>query len=197
MNLSPLTLENEFVCLEPMAEGHRELLRPLAETPGLWSLMTMRGDGPHFDSWFDFQLKGQAEGTQISHVVTRKSTNTVVGHSAYLMIAPIHARAEIGWTWYSPEARGTEVNPASKRLLLERLFACGAERAELKTHGLNKHSQAAMRKLGAVYEGTLRHHTRTWRGDLRDTVWFSILKGEWPKVRDDLDDRLAAFRASL
>lgn len=193
MKLDPQVLENDFVRLEPMEERHREILRPLAADADIWTLMTLRGDGPHFDDWFSLMLKTQAEGSQISHVIWRKRTGEPVGHSAYLVISPTHARAEIGWTWYTASARATEVNPACKHLLLGRLFECGAERAELKTHGLNKRSQAAMLKMGAKYEGTLRRQFRTWRGDLRDTVWFSVLKDEWPGVRDGLAARLEAF----
>jgi len=190
MNLTPAILENEWVRLEPMTEAHREAMRPLAADPEIWALMTLRGDGEHFDAWFDLMLATQESGTQISHAIFRKSTNAMVGHSSYLVISTANQRAEIGWTWYEASARGTEVNPACKLALLGRLFECGAERAELKTHGLNKRSQAAMLKMGAKYEGTLRRQMRTWRGDLRDTVWFSVLKEEWPTVKAGLEVRL-------
>jgi RimJ/RimL family protein N-acetyltransferase len=193
MDLTPAILENNWVRLEPMSDTHRESLRPLVGDPDIWSLMTLRGDGEHFDAWFDLMLDTQATGTQISHVIYRKTTGEIVGHSAFLVISPSNQRAEIGWTWYTASARGTEVNPACKLALLGRLFECGAERAELKTHGLNKRSQAAMLKMGAQYEGTLRRQMRTWRGDLRDTVWFSVLKDEWPDVKAGLEARLSAL----
>ena len=193
MDLTPAVLENEFVRLEPLESQHREVLRPLADDQDIWALMTLRGDGEHFDRWFNLMLTEQEAGRQISHVIYRKSDNAPVGHSAYLVISSMNARAEIGWTWYVADARGTVVNPACKHLLLDRLFDCGAERAELKTHGLNKRSQAAMLKMGARYEGRLRRQMRTWRGDLRDTVWFSVLRDEWPEVKAGLEARLAAF----
>ena len=190
MNLTPAILENDWVRLEPLTGAHREAMRPLAADRDIWSLMTSRGDGTHFNAWFDLMLATQETGTQISHAIFRKSTDSLVGHSAYLVISPPNQRAEIGWTWYTESARGTEVNPACKLALLGRLFDCGAERAELKTHGLNKRSQAAMLKMGAKHEGTLRRQMRTWRGDLRDTVWFSVLKEEWPDVKAGLEKRL-------
>ena len=193
MELTPAVLENEWVRLVPLNETHREAMRPLAADPDIWSLTTLRGDGEHFDSWFDLMLATQLAGTQISHAIFRKTTGEMVGHSAYLVISPPNQRAEIGWTWYTASARGTEVNPACKLALLERLFECGAERAELKTHGLNKRSQAAMLKMGAKHEGTLRRQMRAWRGDLRDTVWFSVLKDEWPDVKAGLEARLSAL----
>ena len=50
----------------------------------------------------------------------------------------------------------------------------------------------AIAKLGAVREGVLRHHLIRADGSRRDTVVFSILRAEWPGVRDRLDARLAA-----
>lgn len=190
MEIAPLILENDWVRLEPLDERHRETMRPLADDPSIWKWMTIRGDAEHFDHWFDLMLSEQATGRQISHAVFAKPGGQLVGHSAYLVISRTNKRAEIGWTWYVSEARGTLINPAAKLALLGRLFDCGAERAELKTHGKNMRSQAAMKKMGAVYEGTFRQHTLTWRGDLRDTVWFSVLKDEWSSVRSRLNRRL-------
>jgi hypothetical protein len=33
-------------------------------------------------------------------------------------------------------------------------------------------------------------------GQLRDTAWFSVIREEWPTVRDGLDARLTAFSAA-
>jgi RimJ/RimL family protein N-acetyltransferase len=48
-------------------------------------------------------------------------------------------------------------------------------------------------KLGAMQEGILRQDRVTWTGRIRDTVIFSVLADEWPRVRDGLDARLAAL----
>ncbi len=87
---------------------------------------------------------------------------------------------------------GSAINPASKLLLLDYAFAHGMIRVEIITDALNAASQAAIRKLGATFEGTLRQHKRTWTGRMRDTAQFSILKDvEWPEVRAKLQARLA------
>lgn len=192
MKLSAKTLENEIVRLEPLSETHRECMREPAAEEELWALTTIRGDGPFFDSWFDLMRAHHEQGKQISHAVIDKASDSLVGHSAFLSIFPEHQRLEIGWTWYSPQARGTRINPASKSLLLGRAFEAGAKRVELKTHGLNQRSQNAMLKMGATREGVLRQHTKTWRGDWRDTVFFSVLENEWSAVKAGLDARLKA-----
>jgi RimJ/RimL family protein N-acetyltransferase len=192
MKIEPAVLENAVVRLEPLSEAHREALRPLAQESALWALTSIRGDGDYFDPWFDLMLKGQASGSQISHLVRRQSDGAAAGHSAFLAIAPEHERLEIGWTWYGADHRGTTVNPAAKHLLLGRAFACGAERVELKTHHRNLRSQNAMLKMGATKEGVFRRHLKCWTGEWRDTVWFSVLRAEWPAVGAGLEARLAA-----
>jgi len=191
MQLKPAILENAHVRLEPLDETHREALRGPADDPDIWAFMTERGDGAHFDAWFDKMLAASAGSAQISHAVFDAASGACVGHTAFLEISARHARAEIGWTWYAADARGVLVNPACKHLLLARAFACGAERVELKTHHMNQRSQRAIARLDAVREGVLRSHYATWTGQRRDTVMFSILRAEWPGVRAALDARLS------
>ncbi|WP_284763726.1 GNAT family protein [Arthrobacter sp. efr-133-R2A-63] len=47
--------------------------------------------------------------------------------------------------------------------------------------------------LGASYEGTLRGHRFAPDGSRCDTAVFSILREEWPHVREALLGRLAPF----
>jgi len=190
MDLEPAILLDAHVRLEPLIEAHREALRAPADDRDIWAFMTQRGDGPHFDAWFDKMLTASAGPVQISHAVIDAVSGACVGHTAFLEISAGHARVEIGWTWYAASARGGAVNPACKRLLLAHAFDCGAKRVELKTHHLNLRSQRAIARLGAVREGVLRSHYATWTGQRRDTVMFSILRAEWPAVRAALDARL-------
>ena len=189
MDLGPRILENDWVRLEPMQEAHREALRKPADDPDIWTHMTFAGFGPHYDTWFDAMMDAQTRD-QISYVAVRKSAQQVVGHTSYLAIVPEQQRVEIGWTFYAADARRTEVNPACKLALFENAFASGAERVELKTGGKNLRSQGAMTKMGAQREGMLRSQVNTWRGERRDTVYFSVLKPEWPAVRAGLLKRL-------
>jgi RimJ/RimL family protein N-acetyltransferase len=114
-----------------------------------------------------------------------------VGSTRLANVEPAHRRAEIGWTWVAAPWQRTAVNTEAKLLLLGHAFdAMGCQRVELKTDALNARSRAAIARLGAVEEGTLRHHMITESGRVRDTVYFSILAGEWPAVRAGLEARL-------
>jgi RimJ/RimL family protein N-acetyltransferase len=117
----------------------------------------------------------------------------LVGSSSYLNIVPADARLEIGFTWYTAEARGGAVNPEAKYLLLENAFAVHYNRVEFKTDARNARSRAALVKLGAKEEGVLRGHMWMPKGYFRDSVYFSILASEWPEVRAGLQTRLNAL----
>lgn len=187
------TLEDSFVRLEPLADLHKEPLRAACDAdPDLWPALYYRSyGGEHFDPSWDQLRAQQADGSRLTFAVLHRGQ--VVGMSSYIDIQPANRALEIGTTYYRPEARGGAVNPAAKRLMLEHGFAAGTNRVAFKVDDRNQRSQAAMIKLGATREGLLRHDMITWTGHVRSSVVFSILKDEWPKVRDRLDARLAVF----
>ena len=55
---------------------------------------------------------------------------------------------------------------------------------------------AAILRIGAKEEGTLRKHAVSDRGVPRDTVYFSILDDEWPGVRARLESMMRSGSAS-
>jgi RimJ/RimL family protein N-acetyltransferase len=64
------------------------------------------------------------------------------------------------------------------------------ERVEAKTDVLNERAKAGLLKVGMIPEGVLRSHTLMHSGRRRDTIYFSILRNEWP-------ERKPAFFAEL
>jgi N-acetyltransferase len=190
MHLAPRPLKGKHVRLEPIEEGHREALRAAANDPEIWRFFPDRGDGSHFDALFERRLATHRDGTWIVHHVRRLADNALIGQTCYLNIDAYSARVEIGGTWYIRDARGGQVNPECKLLLMAAAFAAGAHRVELKTDARNAQSRAAILKLGAIEEGTLRRHTLMWDGFVRDTVYYSVLDDEWPGVRVGLERRL-------
>jgi len=193
LNLEPRLLENSFVRLEPMEDRHRDGLRAACEAdPDIWTrLYPFSWAGEHFDPTWKTLRRDMEQGRTIGHAVV--TSGEVVGLTCFSAIDPVNASVEIGGTYYRPEARGGPVNPACKRLLMAAAFGAGARRVVYRVDALNERSRAAVLKLGAVQEGVLRQDRVTWTGRVRDTVIFSVLKAEWPGVRDGLDARLAAF----
>lgn len=192
MNLEPKVLENRFVRLEPMDERHREDLRAAcAADPEVWAALypySMLGEA--FDEVWARQFADPGPGWIGYAVIV---DGRCMGMSSWLAIDPANRSVEIGGTYYHPAVRGGAVNPAAKRLLLGAAFDAGARRVSLKVDAINLRSRAAVQKLGATQEGTLRQDRVVWTGRVRDTVIFSVLADEWPDVRNRLDARLAAF----
>lgn len=119
------------------------------------------------------------------------AVGTVVGTSSLGDWDLTNERVHLGWTAYGPRWWGTSVNPAAKLALLGHAFDdCGFGRVKLQTDLLNTRSQDAIARLGATREGVLRRHTRRADGTFRDTVVYSVLREEWPAVREGLLARL-------
>jgi RimJ/RimL family protein N-acetyltransferase len=58
----------------------------------------------------------------------------------------------------------------------------------------NGPSRAALRRIGAVEEGTLRHHMLRKDGSRRDSVYFAVIREDWPDVRAHLVGLLSRSR---
>jgi len=193
MTLSPITLENAFVRLDPLEEQHRELLREAGNDPDLWRFASVNLDNTHFDSWIDHRLTEIAKGAELTWAVFDKASNSYAGSTSYLAYVGAHKRVEIGWTWYAKRVWAGAVNPSCKRMLLAHGFdTLGLNRIELKADARNTRSRQAMERFGAKFEGIHRSHMVRPDGRLRDTAWFSVIREEWPAVRDGLDARLEA-----
>lgn len=193
MKLQPVTLENAFVRLDPLEERHREPLREAGNDPDLWRFANVNLDNTNFDSWIDHRL-AEIEKGDLTWAVFDKASKTHAGSTSYLAHVAIHKRVEIGWTWYAKRAWAGAVNPSCKRMLLAHGFdTLGLNRIELKADARNQRSCKAMERFGARFEGIHRAHMVRPDGRLRDTAWFSVIREEWPAVRDGLDARLAVF----
>ncbi len=193
MQLNAQNLTGRFVRLEPLAEAHREGLRVAANDPAIWTYFPVNGNGADFDPWFNGVRHMHESGAYISFAVRRLADNALVGTSWFLEIVPEHKRVEIGGTWYARSAQASTVNPECKLLLLGHAFEAGANRVELKTDARNARSRAAILKLGAKEEAIHRAHMVVRDGYIRDSVYFSIIRSEWPHVRAGLEARLAAM----
>jgi RimJ/RimL family protein N-acetyltransferase len=188
-----VVLTGSHVRLEPLALGHAPGLA--ASTAGdeeVWRWLPVFPAGEaEVSAVVAAALADRDAGQRFPFAVLEAGSGRVVGSSSYLDIDPGNRRIEIGWTWLSRSVWRTPVNTEAKLLLLGHAFDdLGYERVALKTHHNNERSQAAIARLGAVREGTLRHHMLHRDGTWRDSVYFSILSAEWPGVRDRLRARL-------
>jgi RimJ/RimL family protein N-acetyltransferase len=132
-------------------------------------------------------LTEQKAGTALPFATVERATGRVIGSSRFGNYVEPHRRIEIGWTWISPPWQRTAVNTEAKLLMLTHAFeTLNCRRVELKTSAVNARSRAAMLRIGAIEEGTLRQHMINPDGSSRDSVYFSILDGEWPTAKERL-----------
>jgi N-acetyltransferase len=200
MKFEPAVLENAFVRLEPLEERHREPLRAAGVDPELWRFHPINPFGMAFDRWFDYYLSASQKGADQCWAVLDKASGQYAGSTSYLLATNIPApyrKVEIGSTWYAKPFWAGAVNPSCKRMLFALGFeTLGLNRVELKLDATNIRSFRAIARLGARFEGIHRAHMVMPDGRIRDTAWFSVLREEWPGVREGLDARLAKFTTS-
>jgi N-acetyltransferase len=189
---SPVTLTGEHVVLEPLERRHAAGIAAAADDE-TFRYMPLSPLGPGgVESYLDEALDGLAAGAYLPFAILWPRSGALIGSTRFGDIAPEHQRLEIGWTWLSAAARRTAANTEAKLLLLGHAFeSLGASRVALKTDARNERSQRAIERLGAVREGVLRRHMVLPGGIVRDTVYYSILRDEWPAVRERLRARLA------
>ena len=104
-----------------------------------------------------------------------------VGVASYLRITPVAGSIEVGHIHYTPRLRRTLAGTEAMYLLMKQAFAWGYRRYEWKCDALNGPSRTAAERLGFRFEGIHRQAT-ICKGRNRDTAWYSILDGEWPKL---------------
>jgi RimJ/RimL family protein N-acetyltransferase len=190
----PGRLSGPRVILEPLAPEHREALRAAAaEDESIWTFfpINFNGSGRDFDQWFDYTLERYSNDEHFPFVVRRRVDSRIIGTTRFYDMVADHRRLAIGSTWYSPDARGTLVNPEVRLLTLTHAFErLDVNRVELITDPYNLSSRAAMKLLGAVEEGVIRQHMIYKDGRIRDSVLFSIIRAEWPTIKKRLMNKL-------
>ncbi|HYY92398.1 MAG TPA: GNAT family protein [Candidatus Dormibacteraeota bacterium] len=193
-NLGPCVLEGRLVRLEPLRKKHTDELTVAAGRLDFgWAMSPLRSrDDVLKRIQRTLELENKNEG--YAFIVRLKNEDRIVGSTSYFGIVREHRRAEIGYTWYEQSLWGSYVNPESKYLLLKHAFDdWNANRIQISTDIKNIHSQKAIQKLGAQYEGTLRHHAIRPDGTIRDTMMYSITSIDWPRVKQTLEERLTNY----
>jgi len=170
------TLEQGPVRLEPLAEHHLEPLRAAcAEDQDIWDIYPVS----MLDENFDKAIEAFHDTTNwVRFAVIESEAGTVVGMTNYINPDPFGV-VEIGGTYIAPSVRGSGFNDIMKKLMIDHAFGNGFTRIEFRVDTRNKRSMAAVLKLGATHEGTLRKNRITWTGYIRDTAVFGLLKEEW------------------
>lgn len=185
MDFFPI-LENKRVLLRPLQEEDLLVLLPVALQPALWKVgATNISSQDDLEAYIAIAMEERISKTSVPFVIIDKQEKRVAGSTRFSALSSEHKRVEIGHTWIDTALQGTGLNKAMKYAMLQHAFdVMQMNRVELKTDELNTQSRNAILSIGATQEGILRHHMITSGGRLRNSVYFSILKDEWPEVKE-------------
>lgn len=188
MRIEPVTLEGQFVRLEPLTIGQLDDLADVGLEDSIWKwIPTQIKTIAELKRYVETASDEQQRGVALPFVTISKADDKIVGSTRFGNIDPTNRKAEIGWTWINPKWQRTAINTEAKLLMLTHAFETWkCVRVELKTDALNEKSRNAILRIGAKQEGILRQHMITDTGRFRDTVYFSILDSEWPEVKQRL-----------
>ncbi len=180
----PRALTGRLVSLELLREDHAEALPASASDPEVWrwKLMPRPTTVAEMAATIRDRLLVDPTGARRQpFLVTRLSDAAAIGSTTLSDLNVVHGCVEIGETWFDRSCWGQGYNEDSKHVLLTYCFgSLGLERVAWRVDNLNTRSQEALRRMGFVYEGTLRSHRRRPDGSRRDSVYFSLLVNEWP-----------------
>lgn len=187
-DIAATTLENEHVLLRPISSDDRACLHAIAMDREIWRyFVIMIETDDDFDVFFDAAIEDQSAGRRVVYHIIDKHSGRTAGSMSFGNMAERDARIEIGWSWLGREFQGKGINRWAKYLLLEHAFErMGAERVEFKTDQLNEQARRGLRNIGATEEGILRSFNVMPGGRRRDAVFYSVLRHEWPHVKEQL-----------
>ncbi|GGP46523.1 GNAT family N-acetyltransferase [Streptomyces melanogenes] len=212
-----VTLRGRTLRLEPLAERHVEALaRAAAEDRGSYAFTPVPCGVEATERYVADALAARATGRALPFATVRVADGRVVGSTRFCELdywqgpvpwppAPrgplgpvrtaIPDAAEIGGTWLSSCAQGTGINTEAKLLMLRHAFETwGVRRVSMRADARNLRSRTAIERLGATLDGVHRAHSRGLDGMVRSTAFYSILDEEWPRVREQLEQRVGAAR---
>jgi RimJ/RimL family protein N-acetyltransferase len=179
-------LENEHVLLRPIVPEDREQYRSIVFDPETWRYFVTRITSEEdLDRFIADAVEDTAAGRRVAFAVISKADHAIAGSMSYGNMAEKEKRLEIGWSWLGRKYRGAGINRWAKYLLLEYAFeTLECERVEFKTDVLNLQARKGLLNIGAKEEGVLRSYNYMPDNRRRDAIYYSILKNEWPRVKE-------------
>ena len=175
--------------LEPLGLQHTAGLQTAAADGALWRLrVTSVPEPEHTAAYIETALH---TANRLAFAVIDEASGQVLGSTSYHDILPAVRRLEIGYTWYAQSHWRTALNSICKLMLLRHAFeTLQAQTVGWRTDIENIRSQAAIERLGARKDGTIRGNALRRDGSIRDTVMYSMSAAEWPQAKQALLARL-------
>jgi RimJ/RimL family protein N-acetyltransferase len=188
----PVRFEGRFCRVEKLdAARHADgLWQVLKGHDHVWDYLAVGpfADGRAFAAWMEERAIAL---DPYAYTVADYATGRPLGIVTLMEIRPSMRVIEMGSIVYSPALQRTAAATEAQYLMGRYVFDdLHYRRYEWKCNALNVPSMRAARRLGFTYEGTFRQHMII-KGRNRDTAWFSITDGEWPRVKAAYEKWLA------
>jgi RimJ/RimL family protein N-acetyltransferase len=204
-------VEGRYCLLEPLSgEAHSDALWDAfgADPSGITWTYLPYGPFVSVSELRDLLEEWERSGESLNYAIFDKAAGHVLGWLGFLRVFPDNGSIEIGNVTFAPPLQRTRTATEAVFLMIDMAFQLGYRRCEWKCDSLNAASERAAKRFGFVREGIFRQD-RVYKGRSRDTLWFSIIDSEWPRLRQSylawLDqenfnggqqrERLEAFRA--
>lgn len=188
--IEPLILRLNGIRLEPLNLQHEAGLRAAAADGNLWELTVTSVPEPERTTAY-IQLALDTPD-RFAFAVIDEASETVLGSTSYHDIRPAPRRLEIGYTWYRQSHWRSRLNSTCKLMLLQHAFeTLNQQTVGWRTDCLNLRSQKAIERLGAKKDGVIRGFETRRDGSIRDTVFYSMSREEWPTCKAFLQSVLA------
>jgi RimJ/RimL family protein N-acetyltransferase len=193
ISTEPLVLEGRHVRLEPLSMVHLTRLIEIGLEGDIFRWYTQPIRTPEeMKVFIEVAHEEQQAGKSLPFATIERATGFAVGSTRFMTIDRLNRTIEIGYTWIAPVWQRTAINTEAKYLMMRCAFEdWGCNRVGLKTDSLNERSRRAIARIGAKEEGILRNHMVTASGRLRHSVYFSVIREEWPEVKAELERKLA------
>lgn len=185
MLASDLTLETSKVLLRPVDEKDFDTFLQLAQDDDMWHFFAFNlAERSNMRKWMDTAHADLATKTRLPFTIIDKATGKIAGSMSLMNISWHDLRVEIGNSWLGKEFRSSGINKHSKFLMMDHMFGKHSfERIEFKTDVLNARARKGLQKIGGIEEGVFRSHMTMWNNRRRDSVYYSVLRSEWPALK--------------
>jgi RimJ/RimL family protein N-acetyltransferase len=184
-----LSLQTSRVILRPLDDDDFEPFLTLAkEDQEMWQYFSLNlGEEKQLTRWFELADIDRKANTRRPFTIIDKVTGKITGSSSLGNISFHDLRAEIGWSWLGSSYRSTGINRHAKYAMMKYAFdELKFERIEFKTDVLNARARKGLQNVGGIEEGILRSHMTMWNNRRRTSIFYSVLKNEWPGLKSSI-----------
>ncbi len=200
----PFTLRGDVVELVPLERSHAQALADAAAGErSSYRFTEVPADTAAMTAYVDRLLAQRDADGAVPFAQRRLADDRLVGCTRFMELRwwPTSTRpddppneVEIGGTWLASDAQRSGVNTEAKLLLLTHAFETWrVHRVALCTDARNEASRVAIERIGARFEGILRHHRPSTvegeEGRPRDSALYALTDHDWPAIRECLQSR--------